>query len=76
MITNDKGIRDLKHDIATEVCKLAWEGKLTEEEREKIVYQVSPGPKPEYRCCIYKEREIVPWAKIPLGLGGVIINNP
>ncbi len=59
MITNDKEIRGLKHDIATEVCKLAWEGKLTEGEREKIVYQVSPGPKPEYRCCVYKERAIV-----------------
>ena len=59
MITNDKGIRDLKHDIATEVCKLAWEGKLNEEERERIVYEVSPGPKPEYRCCVYKERAIV-----------------
>ena len=59
MITNDKGIRDLKHEIATEVCKLAWEGKLTEEEREKIVYRISPGPKPEYRCCVYKERAIV-----------------
>ncbi len=59
MITNDKEIRELKHDIATEVCRLAWEGKLTEDEREKIVYQVSPGPKPEYRCCVYKERAIV-----------------
>ena len=59
MITNDKGIRDLKHEIATEVCKLAWEDRLNEEEREKIVLSVSPGPKPEYRCCVYKEREIV-----------------
>ena len=59
MITNDRGIRDLKHDIATEVCKLAWEGALTEENREKIVLKISPGPKPEYRCCVYKERAIV-----------------
>ena len=59
MITNDKEIRGLKHNIATEVCKLAWEGKLNSEEREKIVFRVSPGPKPEYRCCVYKERAIV-----------------
>ncbi len=59
MITNDKGIRDLKHEIATEVCRLAWEGKLNEEEREKIVFSISPGPKPDYRCCVYKERAIV-----------------
>ncbi len=36
MITNDRGIRDLKHDIATEVCKLAWEGALTDENRRNI----------------------------------------
>ena len=59
MITNDRGIRDLKHDIATEVCKLAWEGALTDENREKIVFKISPVPKPEYRCCVDKERAIV-----------------
>ena len=59
MITNDKGIVELKHFILREVCRLAWEGCLTQEETEKIVYRVSPGPKPQYRCCVYKEREIV-----------------
>ena len=34
MITNDRGIRDLKHEIATEVCKLAWAGRLNDEEFE------------------------------------------
>ena len=43
MITNDKGIVELKHFILREVCRLAWEGHLTTEETEKIVYQVSPG---------------------------------
>lgn len=46
MITNDRGIRDLKHEIATEVCRLAWKGELTDENREKIVYTISPGPSP------------------------------
>ena len=59
MITNDKGIVELKHFILREVCRLAWEDRLTAEETEKIVYEVSPGPKPTYRCCVYKEREIV-----------------
>ena len=59
MITNDKGIVELKHFILREVCRLAWEDRLTEQETEKILYDVSPGPKPKYRCCIYKEREIV-----------------
>ena len=59
MITNDKGIVELKHFVLREVCRLAWEDRLTAEETEKIVYQVSPGPKPKYRCCVYKEREIL-----------------
>ncbi len=68
MITNDKGIVELKHFILREVCKLAWEDRLTAEETEKIVYGVSPGPKPSYRCCVYKEREIVR-GRIRLAMG-------
>ena len=59
MITNDKGIVELKHFILREVCRLAWDDALNAESTEKIVYQVSPGPKAQYRCCVYKEREIV-----------------
>ena len=59
MITNDKGIVDLKHSILREVCDLAWNNELTPENLDAIPYKISPGPKPQYRCCIYKEREIV-----------------
>ena len=59
MITNDKGIVELKHFILREVCRLAWEDRLNAHETERIVYEVSPGPKSQYRCCVYKEREIV-----------------
>ena len=68
MITNDKGIVELKHFILREVCRLAWDGRLNADETEKIVYQVSPGPKPQYRCCVYKEREIVR-GRIRLAMG-------
>ena len=59
MITNDKSLVDLKHRVLREVCRLAWEDALTHDNLEKIPLMVSPGPKPEYRCCVYKEREIV-----------------
>ncbi len=59
MITNDKGLVELKHHVIREVCRMAWDDLLTHEERERVVYQMSPGPKPTYRCCIYKEREII-----------------
>ena len=59
MITNDKSLVDLKHRVLQEVCRLAWDDALTHENLETIPLTISPGPKPEYRCCIYKEREIV-----------------
>lgn len=49
----------LKHDVLTEVVKLAKKDKLTNEEIEKIPYEVIKGDKPKYRCCVYKERAIV-----------------
>ncbi|MBQ1548361.1 MAG: 4Fe-4S dicluster domain-containing protein [Lachnospiraceae bacterium] len=59
MVTSDKGIVSLKHRIMEEICRLAWDDKLDAEHKEKVVYEIIPGPKPDYRCCVYKEREIV-----------------
>jgi [FeFe] hydrogenase (group B1/B3) len=42
-----------------ETAKLAWDGKLDEEHREKLIYEIIPGPMATYRCCVYKERELV-----------------
>ena len=35
-----------------------FEGKL-EEERDNIPFKLIPGPKAQFRCCVYKEREII-----------------
>ena len=51
----DEGIINLKHDVLNMVAKLAFEGRL-EEERDNIPYRIIPGPEPQFRCCIYKER--------------------
>ena len=59
MVTNDKGLVAFKHRIMVEVCKLAWQGELDEEHKDRLVYELAPGPKPVYRCCVFKEREIV-----------------
>ena len=70
MITNDKGIVDLKHQILREVCRMEWEDRLTNEETEKLVYEIIPGHKPQYRCCVYKEREIIRGRiRMAIGLG-------
>ena len=58
MITNDATILRLKHEVLYEVAKKAWEGTL-EAERDEIPYEMIPGPQAQYRCCIYKERELI-----------------
>lgn len=58
MATNDATLLRIKHQVLNEVAKLAWEGKL-EEKRNEIPYDIIPGPKAQFRCCIYREREII-----------------
>ena len=58
MVTNDASILKVKHQVLLEVAKLAWEGRL-EQERDELPYQMIPGPRSRFRCCIYKEREII-----------------
>ncbi|MFV0465284.1 MAG: 4Fe-4S dicluster domain-containing protein [Lachnospiraceae bacterium] len=55
---NDGNMIQIRHDVLYEVAKLAFEGKL-EEERDHIAGKLIPGPGPKFRCCIYKEREII-----------------
>lgn len=58
MVTNDGTIIQLKHMILCEVAKLVFAGRY-EEEKEELPQRLFPGPKASYRCCVYKEREIV-----------------
>ena len=58
MVTNDATVLRIKHDVLYEVAKLAWEGEL-EEKKSDIPYKIIPGPQAQFRCCIYKEREII-----------------
>ncbi len=58
MITNDATILKIKHEVLYEVAKLAYEGRL-DEERDNLPYKMIPGPQPAFRCCIYREREVI-----------------
>ena len=58
MVTSDQGVVHFKHQVMEEVARLAWNNELDEEHKEALVYKLLPGPKPTWRCCIYKEREI------------------
>ncbi len=69
----DENVIRIKHDVLYEVAKLAFEGKL-DEKREEIPYNLIPGPTPKFRCCIYKEREIIR-QRIMLAEGKTLYGN-
>lgn len=54
----DENVIQIKHEVLYEVAKLAFAGEL-EEKRDNIAMTLIPGPTPQFRCCIYKEREII-----------------
>ena len=54
----DANVIKIKHAVLEEVARLAFAGEL-EERKDDIPYKLIPGPTPQFRCCIYKEREII-----------------
>lgn len=58
MLTITSDINDVKQEVLRQVAKLAFEGTL-EEKRDDIPYEMLPGPKATFRCCVYREREII-----------------
>lgn len=58
MVTNDATVLKIKHDVLHEVAKMAWEGRL-DDYKEEIPSIMIPGPQARFRCCIYREREII-----------------
>ncbi|RGY98536.1 4Fe-4S dicluster domain-containing protein [Clostridium sp. AM58-1XD] len=58
MVTNDATVLRIKHDVLYEVAKMAWEGEL-DKKKDEIPHKMIPGPQAQFRCCIYKEREII-----------------
>lgn len=51
--------RQFKFDVLKEISQLAYEGNLTEDSAAAISRKLIPGRKAEFRCCVYKEREIL-----------------
>ena len=54
----DENVIKIQHEVLYEVAKLAFEGTL-QEKKEDIPFELIKGPNPQFRCCIYKEREII-----------------
>lgn len=64
----DTKVQELKYEVLKAVIKAADSGDMSNIYLD-IPKQISPGPKPTMRCCIYKERAIVQ-ERIKLALGG------
>lgn len=54
----DNEAKQIKYRVLVKVAKYTYEGTL-EEHIDSIPYDIIPGPLPTFRCCIYKEREII-----------------
>ena len=61
MIRNDEGAVALKHRVVEGISRLAWNDELNEDTKDELIHSISPGPHATWRCCVYKEREILRW---------------
>lgn len=59
MLNFETPIKKLKHEVLKNVALLAKENNLNQDELLNIQYKIISGDKPQYRCCVYKERAIV-----------------
>lgn len=50
--------KQMKFEVLKRVSELAFAGEL-QEKMGGIPYDIIPGSVPQYRCCVYKEREII-----------------
>ena len=51
-------IVQIKHEVLKATAAYAFAGTLYDEGKDKIPYDLIQGIKPQFRCCVYREREI------------------
>lgn len=69
----DENVIRIKHDVLYEVAKHAFAGDL-DEVKETMPFEMIKGPMPQFRCCIYKEREIIR-QRVKLAEGETLYGN-
>ena len=65
----DTYVQKIKYNVLTEVAKLAYADQLSPSKLMEIAGIIIPDGKPNFRCCIYKERVIIN-ERVSLALGG------
>lgn len=51
-------INRIKYEVSVEVARQAFAGEFTDK-KDQIPYILIPGKTPNYRCCVYREREVI-----------------
>lgn len=55
----DHEARQLKFDVLVEVAHRSYSESIDSNIEDDIAYKLIPTPKADFRCCVYKEREIL-----------------
>ena len=55
----DTATKQIKYEVLKEIAENAFNDTLTQETIINIPYKLIPSTTPRYRCCVYKEREII-----------------
>lgn len=63
----DTNVQLVKYKVLREVIRRAYEGGL--EKAYTIPRAIAPGPKPDMRCCVHKERAVL-MERVHLAMGG------
>lgn len=62
MVTNDRGAVSIKHAVMEGLARELWEhDEIIPDAENQLIMSISPGPHATWRCCVYKEREILRW---------------
>lgn len=64
----DTNVQLIKYNVLKEVIKKAYDGTLQDAYLD-IPKNICPGPKPQLRCCVYKERAVVQ-ERVKMAMGG------
>jgi len=70
---NITDINQVKMEVLKKIAEYSYENTLLQK-AENIPYELVPGPKPHFRCCIYREREILR-QRVRLAMGKVPSNS-
>src|SRR5690554_2063238 len=55
----DHEARQLKFDVLVEVAHRSYSESIDSNIEDDIAHKLIPTPKADFRCCVYKEREIL-----------------